>query len=282
MEERFDIYCLSVKGNAEEARKLAKSIGTYRLPKNTILPDPSLSYTRIRIDCENEPFNGKIREELHRSRYLVLICSPETKNDPMILEKLEAFRTMHGSEEIVLCIVQGEPVDSFPESFIEKKTVQKILPDLSVVERVETIEPVAADLRGNTEQRRRELLRYETVRIAASVLGLHPDDLEQRHRGRRRRTIMVMLTAVSVVCLAAAAIFLRLGLIARAEGQIADEQTRLSLTIVQRTIRELPASFEGDSQAQIYITEAIDNARTALRDLDLDSLLQEAEKGGKE
>ncbi|MBO6014415.1 MAG: hypothetical protein J6P48_02995 [Oscillospiraceae bacterium] len=282
MEEKFDIYFLSVRSDAEEGRKLAESIRTYQLPKNTILPDPALSHTHIRVDCENEPFSGRIREQLLNSRYLVLICSPETKNDPVILEKLEAFRTMHGSEEIVLCIAQGEPMDSFPESFIEKKTVRKTLPDLSVVERIETIEPVAADLRGDTKQRRRELLRYETVRITASVLGLHPDDLEQRHRSRRRREIMMMLIMAGIICSAAAAIFLRLGLIAREEGRVADEQTRLSLAIVQRTIQELPASFEGEEEAQIYIGEAIDHARTALRDLDLDHILEETEKGGGE
>ena len=282
MAEESDIYFLSVKSDADEARRLAESIRAYRLPGNMKLPDPNLSYTRIRIDCEDEPLNEKIREQLHNSRILVLICSPETKNDLQILAKLAAFRTTHGPEEIVLCIARGEPIDSFPESFIEKKTVQKILPDLSVVERVETIEPVAADLRGDTERRRRELLRYETVRITASVLGLHPDDLEQRQRGRRRRAIIALLSIVGIVCLTAAAIFLRLGLIARAEGKIADEQTRLSLSIVQRTMKELPASFEGDEQAMIYIDEAIGHAREALSDLGLDSLLDEAEKGGGE
>jgi hypothetical protein len=282
MAEEFDIYFLSVKSDADEARRLAESIRAYRLPGNIKLPDPNVSYRRIRIDCENEPFSEEIREQLHNSRFLVMICSPETKNDPQILAKLAAFRSIHGTEEIVLCIVQGEPIDSFPESFIEKKIVRKILPDLSVVERVETIEPVAADLRGNTERRRRELLRYETVRITASVLGLHPDDLEQRHRGRRRRALLALLGVVGAVCLAAAAIFLRLGLIARAEGKIADEQTRLSLSIVQRTMQELPASFEGDEQAMGYVEEAIEHARTALGELGLDSLFGEAENGGGE
>jgi hypothetical protein len=47
-------------------------------------------------------------------------------------------------------------------------------------------------------------------------------------------------------------------------------------------MQELPASFEGEEQALDYIDEAIDHARTALSDLGLDSLLEEAEKGGGE
>ena len=277
MAEKYDIYILSVKNDADEARRLSDSIRSYHLPKNTNLPEPGLDYRHIRLDCENEPFSEAMRQQLHNSRFLVLICSPETKNDPLILEKLGAFRAMHGPAEVVLCISRGEPIDSFPENFIEKKTVQKILPDMSVVERVETIEPVAADLRGNTERRRRELLRYETVRITASVLGLHPDDLEQRHRSRRRRALAVTLAVIGAVCLTAAAIFLRLGLIAREEGKIADEQTRMTVSIVRRTMEELPASFEGEEEALVYIDEAIDHARTALEELGLDPLLEETE-----
>ena len=210
----------------------------------------------------------------------MLISSPRTKNDPAILQKLAAFRAGHGSEEIVLCIVEGEPIDSFPDSFIEKKSVQHILPDMSVVERIETIEPVAADLRGTTERRRREVLRYETVRITASVLGLHPDDLEQRHRSRRRRAAVAALTVVGATCLAAAGIFLRLGLIAKAEGEIAEEQTKLSVSIARRTIEELPASFAEDEQALAYIDEAVMSARGELEELGLTALLDEAETGG--
>lgn len=224
--------------------------------------------------------NPDRRSMLDGSRYLALICSPATRNNPIILERLARFRETHGSEEIIAVIVEGEPVDSFPESFIEKKAVRHILPDMSVIERIETIEPVAADLRGTTERRRREVLRYETVRITASVLGLHPDALEQRHRSRRRRAAAAALAVVGAICLTAAGIFLRLGLIAKAEGEIAEEQTKLSLSIARRTIEELPASFAGDEQALAYIDEAIAHTRGELDELGLADLLDEAETGG--
>lgn len=278
--EPYDICLLSTKRDEAVSRRLGESIRAYRLPSNVALPDPSLDYRRIVYDCTGEPMDDEAREILDRSRFLVLICTPETRNNPAILERLQHFRERNGQERVVAVIAEGEPVDSFPESFIEKKTVRHILPDMTVTEREETIEPVAADLRGDTERRRREMLHYETVRITASVLGLHPDDLEQRHRARRRRAAAAVLAVVGSASLIAAGIFLRLGLIARAEGKIAEEQTRLSVSIAQRTIKELPQLFAGDEMALAYVDEAVENARASLEEIGLGSLLEEAETGG--
>lgn len=276
----YDICFLSVAADEPVARRLGESIRSYRLPSNVRLPDEGLDYRRIVYDCGGEPMDEASRGVIDASRFLVLICSPATRSDPAVLERLARFRETHGTEGVVAVIAEGEPVDSFPESFIEKKAVRHIMPDMSVVERIETIEPVAADLRASTARRRREMLRYETVRITASVLGLHPDDLEQRQRSRRRRALTTLLAIVGAVCLAAAAIFIRLGLIARAEGKIAEEQTRLSVSIAERTIKELPAAFEGDELAQSYINEAIESARASLDELGLGELLDGAENGG--
>ena len=277
MAELYDIYYLSPVADAQSARTLAESIARYRLPARVKLPDTGADYRRSVLDLEGEPMDASLTERLDHSRFLVLFCSPDTKSDPMILRKMEYFRSVHGQENIVAVMVRGEPVDSFPESFIEKKTVRHIMPDMSVVERVDTIEPVAADIRGNTRKRRRELLRYETVRIVASVLGFHPDDLEQRHRARRKRAIAAALTVAGAVCLTAAALFLRLGWIARTEGNIAAEQTALSVQIAQRTMEELPAAFADEPEALKYIDEAVENARSDLEAMGLDSLLNRPE-----
>ncbi len=277
MTDLYDIYYLSPAADAQSARTLAESIARYRLPARVKLPDTGADYRRSVLDLEGEPMDASLTERLDQSRFLVLFCSPDTKSDPAILRKMEHFRKMHGQENIVAVMVRGEPVDSFPESFIEKKTVRHIMPDMSVVERVDTIEPVAADIRGNTRKRRRELLRYETVRIVASVLGFHPDDLEQRHRARRKRAIAAALTVAGAVCLTAAALFLRLGWIARTEGNIAAEQTALSVQIAQRTMEELPAAFADEPEALKYIDEAVENARSDLEAMGLDSLLNRPE-----
>ncbi|MBR0352691.1 MAG: hypothetical protein IJH53_05755 [Oscillospiraceae bacterium] len=275
----YDICILAIGHDAEKAEILAGSLRKYRLPAGTVLPDPSLNYKRILLDTENALLDDAGRERLEACRWLALLCSPGTKDDPVILEKLNYFRQIHGKESVIPIIADAEPVDSFPEGFIEQKTVRRIMPDMSVIEKTETIEPVAADLRASTPARQKEVLRYETVRITASILGLHPDALEQRHRQRRKRALTIALSIAGVICLTAAAIFIRLGLIAKAEGDIAKEQTRLSTEIAMRTIKELPATFEGDEIALEYINEAVENAKADLAEYGLDELLVDEENG---
>ena len=278
MADCYDICMLYVKHDAELAKKLADSIRRYRLPRGVKLPE-GLDYRRILLEQAEGELDDDGRQRLRSSRFLALLCSPGTKNDPGVLDRLRYFRHVHGKDQIIAIIAEAEPIDSFPESFIEKVKVQHIMPDMSVVERIDTIEPVAADLRAGTRRRWREVLRYETVRITASVLGLHPDALEQRHRARRRKAVAALLAVIGAVSLGAAAIFLRLGFIAKAEGDIAAQQTQLSLAIAQRTMRELPAAFADEPKALEFIDKAVENARADLAELGLAELLDEEAAG---
>ncbi|MBQ3276800.1 MAG: hypothetical protein IJH47_07090 [Oscillospiraceae bacterium] len=82
--------------------------------------------------------------------------------------------------------------------------------------------------------------------------------------------------------LVAAGIFLRLGLIAKEEGDIAREQTQLSARIAARTMEELPRLFADDEIALEYVGEAVDSARAALEELDLGDLLDDVPSEGGE
>ena len=271
--QNYDICIIAVPGDASVAEKLAANIRKYRLPSGVSVSDSELDYRRVLVDASDKPFDDEARLTLDSTRYLAVLCSPETKNSPFILERLAYFREAGKEENIIAVIVRGEPVDSFPESFIEKKTVRKILPDMTVVERVETIEPVASDLRAESRSRWKEVLSYETVRIIASVLGLHPDDLEQRHRMRRRKAAITLVSIIAAVCIIAAGIFAYLGHIAKTEGEIAEQQAALCAEIAERTMKELPEAFKDDPQALEYIEIAVKNAERSLRDIGLDDLI---------
>ena len=265
----YDICILAVSGDASVANKLADSIRRYKLPSGTVLPDSSLDYRRVYVEVSGNDFDDKAGEILDSSRFLAVLCSPETRTSTFVLDRLAYFRETGKGNNIIAVIVRGEPAESFPDSFIEKKTVQKILPDMTVVERIETIEPVASDLRAETRSRWKEALSYETVRIIASILGLHPDDLEQRHRARHRRAVMTLVSVIAAVCLAAAGIFAYLGHVARTEGEIADQQAKLCVDIAERTMNELPEAFADEPQALDYIQQAVENARDSLEELGL-------------
>lgn len=267
--DRYDICITALPGDAETAGALRDSILHFRLPKGTVL-SPEPGYNRIVMDLTGSDLDEAACDLLSRSRFLLLLCSRKTRENKGTRDRLDYFRRIRGGDHVILVLLEGEPDEAFPDNFSEQKLVRHIMPDMSVVERMEKIEPVAADLRGDTASRRREALRYETVRIIAAVLGIHPDVLMQRHRARRRRAVMASLAMAGAISLAAAGIFLRLGLIAKREGDIAREQTRLSVEIVERTLEDLPVLFEGDENALEYVEQAMESARESLRELGLD------------
>ena len=272
--ENYDICIIATPEDAAIAETLAGSIRAYRLPRGVQLPNPEQDYRSIFVDCNGSEFDDSVKLLLDHTRYLVVICSPDAKHSEAIKGRLTYFRHFRANEDIVAVIVRGEPADSFPESFIERKVVRRIMPDMRIVEREETIEPVAADLRGDTPARRRQLLRYETVRITASVLGLHPDELEQRQRRRHTRAVLAAVSAAGAVLLVISGVFLRLGIIAHREGRIAEAQTAKSVEVAQRLTQELPELFADNPQALEYVREAIAEAQTVL-----DQIAQDAQEG---
>ena len=265
--EEYDICIIAVREDAPVAHRLACSIRRYRLPGSAALPDQTADYRRICEDTEGEPFSEEKTRILDHSRFLIIICSPLTKENKDILDRLTWFRERNRGEHIIAVIVRGEPADAFPEGFIEQQVVRTILPDMTVRERIETIEPIAADLRADQPWRLAQLMRYETVRITASVLGIHPDVLEQRHRARIRRRILAAAGTAAVIFLTAAGIFLRLGFIAREEGKIAAQQAELNLQIAERTTELLPVRFADDTEALRYVNIAVDKAKNTMEEL---------------
>lgn len=272
--ENYDICVIATPEDEAVAEALAESIRAYKLPRGVQLPNPDLDYRSIFVDATGSEFDDSVKLLLDHTRYLVVICSPDAKSSEAIKGRLTYFRHFRDNEDIVAVIVRGEPADSFPESFIERKVVRHIMPDMHIVEREETIEPVAADLRGDTPARRKQLLRYETVRITASVLGLHPDALEQRQRRRHTRAIQAVVAGAGSVLLVISGIFLRLGIIAHREGRIAEAQTAKSVEVANRLTRELPELFADNPQALEYVREAIAEAQIVL-----DQIAQDGAEG---
>ncbi len=267
----YDIYIVSAKNDAAIAEELASSIRQYKLPKDVVLPDSSLDYRRIFTDTEENAMDDQIRELLDHSVFLIVLCSPDAKDNPSINKKLEYFRELRNNQNIVAVIVRGEPSEAFPESFIEKKSELHILPDMTIIEREETIEPIAADLRADTQKRYKQLMRYETLRIIASVLNLHPDDLEQRHRSRARKAMFTLLSVIAAVCLFASGVFLYLGNIAAREGNIAAQQIQLNTEVVERTLKELPELFADEPDALEYIRETTEKVKAELQKINIDT-----------
>ena len=138
-----------------------KGDGKRRRIRRVFLDEGELSATAA--------FASRIRQALKNSRWLIIICSPQTKSSPWVDLEIRTFLEFHDRDHILAVMTSGEPADIFPEAFAGSGT----LPD----------EMLAADARGATVYEVVRKLRGDTLlRIAAPILGMTYDDLKQRHR----------------------------------------------------------------------------------------------------
>ena len=135
----------------------------------------------------------QIEDALTHSKYLIVICSPQTNESQWVTREVELFASLHGRERILVALAEGEPVESFPPLLLSR-----VAKDEQGAMQTIPQEPLAADFRSDG---RREF-SSESLRIAAALIGCGYDDLRQRTRIRRMRIIALVTTVVALVSMA--------------------------------------------------------------------------------
>ena len=135
-----------------------------------------------------------IVEALKQSRFLIVICSPETRKSQWVLREVETFASIHGRDKILVALVAGEPAESFPPLLLSRLEKDE---DTGRYVKVPA-EPLAANLRDTNAG----AFNREVVRLEASMLGCAYDDLLQRLRTRRLRFTIAVSVALMIASLA--------------------------------------------------------------------------------
>ncbi|NLW78486.1 MAG: hypothetical protein GXY32_03610 [Ruminococcaceae bacterium] len=251
------LLCAPPNGkDIETAERLAVSIQKYKLPRGAFSTVQGAGYTRICSFC-GDVWDDALRQNLDDSRFLVVVCTPRTHGSAVIARMLEYFAGLGRKANIIAVLAEGEPVEAFPPFFIEEKEVPHMLPDGSIEMQTETIEPVASDLRAQSPGEARRRLAYETVRIVAALVGIHPDVLERRHEKRRKRRMVTLLATVGTLALVVAAVFGYFGVKARQEGAIATRQAQLGAEMATRIFTQLPGHFAHLPDAAAIVDSAL-------------------------
>ena len=190
---------------------LHRKLETYRVPKALVTEKPGGRAVPARIfpvfrDREELPtssdLGAQISDALEGSRFLVVICSPNSARSRWVNEEIRAFKAL-GREADVLCLViDGEPNASdlpgredeecFPQAVRFRVAEDGTLSD-------QRTEPIAADLRPHADGRANALLK-----LIAGLLGVGFDDLKQRELRRRQRRLAIATAVLSVVTVAMA------------------------------------------------------------------------------
>lgn len=192
------------------AENLHKELEKFRLPKALAKKRPGMKnrIERVFRDKEELPLTSNLSDPimaaLNDSEYLIVICSPRLKDSMWCKKEVETFVGLRGREHIMAVLVEGEPVESFPEELLFR-VERKEKPDGTVEEIKIPVEHFAADVRGKTKREVKKLLPKEVQRLCAGMFHIDFDDIRQRHREQKMRRMM------RIVCLAGIA-FMILGI----------------------------------------------------------------------
>lgn len=188
------------------AENLHKQLEGFSLPKSISKKRPGQKnkIERVFRDKEELPLASNLEdpivEALQSSEWLIVICSPRLRESMWCKKEIETFVALRGRERVLAVLVEGEPAESFPDELLYK-TETHTRPDGTIEEVQVPVEPLAADVRGNTKKEVLKAMKVEVLRLLAAMFRLSYDDLRQRHRERKMRRIMTASLIGGAACL---------------------------------------------------------------------------------
>lgn len=148
--------------------KIAKSIGKKSLGKVFRDADDLRAASDL---------SAIIRAGIDESEYLIVICTKRYQKSVWCMEEIEYFLETRDREHIIVVLVEGEPQESFPE----------ILTNIERDGKIVAIEPLAVDVRAETEKQILKNVTKEKLRYISQMLDMDYDDLKQRQKERQRK-----------------------------------------------------------------------------------------------
>jgi len=177
----------------EIAKKLHKGLETFKIPRSVQKKYGIRRIARVFRDQEELPIGSDLTDNIsvaiEDSQFLIVVCSPRTPGSEWVLKEIDTFIEKHDRQHVLAILIEGEPSESFP-------------PQLLVDEEGNPVEPLAADVRGETAKERSKKLKTEIMRLCAPLIGCTYDELRQRHRERKIRRIAYISMAIAALAIA--------------------------------------------------------------------------------
>jgi tetratricopeptide (TPR) repeat protein/phage FluMu protein Com len=213
--EEFEYEAFISYRHVEPDRTLAKwlhtALETYRIPKKLVAERGLPGRLKKLFRDEDElpasaDLSKEIERALHKSRFLIVVCSPRTPASEWVNAEVAFFRALGRNDQILALLIEGEPGESFPQALREiRRTV--VEQTGTTRETIENVEPLAADVRPGRKETQRRLRTFAKLRILASLLGIPFDALRQRERARER---IIRIRLIALITFAAIGIVLAL------------------------------------------------------------------------
>ena len=189
-----------------------------------------------------------IMEALENSRFLIVLCSPNSAKSKWVNKEIEDFRAIHGDDKVLALILDGEPNASSSENL--DNDLECFPPALRA-----PLEPLAGDLRPEADGKERGFLK-----IIAGIADIGFDDLYRRHeRAKKRNRLLVGVAAVILI-----ALLTSLSIYAFAQKSIAEDKTKVAQQEKDRADKEANRASEASRSLEIQLEES-EKARASAR-----------------
>lgn len=177
---------------------------------------------RDREELSTKDLSTMIEEAIADSENLIVICSKRTFISPWCRKEVQLFKKIHGVNNIIPVLIEGEPDESFLD---ELKNLKTTFINSENIEEEKNIELLAADIRPDevkspsfkgyeilenskdpkmnelTKKSLDILKKSEIYRIVASMLNVNYGDLKLRHQERYLKRIIYTSVAARIAML---------------------------------------------------------------------------------
>ena len=205
-----------------EKFNIPKPLRTVSNEENSIDYKHAFRVFRDREELSTKDLSTMIEEAIANSENLIVICSKRTSLSPWCRKEVQLFKKIHGVNNIIPVLIEGEPDEAFID---ELKNLKVTFINSENVEEEKNIELLAADIRPDEVKspsfKGYEILEYskdpklnelikksldilkksEIYRIVASMLNVNYGDLKLRHQERYLKRIIYTSIAASIAML---------------------------------------------------------------------------------
>ena len=205
-----------------EKFNIPKHLRTVSNDENSINDKHIFRVFRDHEELSTKDLSTMIEEAIANSKNLIVICSKRTSLSPWCRKEVQLFKKIHGVNNIIPVLIEGEPDEAFID---ELKNLKVTFINSENVEEEKNIELLAADIRPDEVKspsfKGYEILEYskdpklneltkksldilkksEIYRIVASMLNVNYGDLKLRHQERYLKRIIYTSIAASIAML---------------------------------------------------------------------------------
>ena len=194
--------------DADVAKRLHRKLESYRIPRDLggrpgrDEPVPRRIFPIFR-DRDELPLSAdlgsSIEDALRASRYLIVLCSPDSAKSRWVNEEVGYFKSLGREERVLAIILRGIYASDLPgrteEECFGPALRRRVGQDSQLTD--QPVEPIAGDLRKNGDGWRNAFLK-----AVAGITGLGFDAFAKRQAKRERRKRLVAAACLFILLIA--------------------------------------------------------------------------------